>query len=83
MLDDGEVDALYTPRTPSCFARGSKNVRRLFVNADAEEERYYSETHIFPIMHTVVLRRDRYEANPWIARSLFKAFVQAQQFTYH
>lgn len=83
MLDDGEIDALYTPRTPSCFARGSKNVRRLFSNPDAEEEKYYSETRIFPIMHTVVLRRDRYEANPWIARSLYKAFVQSQQITYH
>lgn len=83
MLDDGEVDAMYTPRTPSCFARGSKNVRRLFPNADAEEEKYYAETRIFPIMHTVVLRRDRYEANPWIARSLFKAFAQAQQLTYY
>ena len=33
-------------------------------------------------MHTVVLRRDLYDKNPWIARSLYKAFVQAQQVTY-
>lgn len=82
MLDEGEIDALYTPRTPSCYSPGSKNVRRLFANPDAEEEKYYSETKIFPIMHTVVIRRDKYNANPWIARSLYKAFLEAQQITY-
>ena len=82
MLDDGEIDALYTPRTPACFANGSKNVRRLFPDFRAEEEKFYLKTGIFPIMHTVVLRREFYERNPWIARSLYKAFVQAQQIAY-
>jgi len=33
-------------------------------------------------MHTVVIRRELYEANRWIALSLYKAFVQAQRKTY-
>jgi 4,5-dihydroxyphthalate decarboxylase len=82
MLDDGEIDALYTPRTPFCFASGSKNVRRLFPDFRLAEEKFYLNTGIFPIMHTVVLQRDLYDKNPWVARSLYKAFVQAQQVAY-
>ena len=82
MLDEGEIDALYTPRTPSVFATGSKNVKRLFPNFRQEEEKYYRKTRIFPIMHTVAIRRDKYEENPWIAQSLYKSFVQAQKIAY-
>ncbi len=33
-------------------------------------------------MHVVVIRREVYEANRWVAQSLTKAFLQAQQRTY-
>ncbi len=62
MLADGELDALYTPRVPHGFGEG--RVRRLFADARAEEERYFAETGIFPVMHVVVLRRDVYERRP-------------------
>jgi 4,5-dihydroxyphthalate decarboxylase len=43
---------------------------------------YFRDTGIFPIMHAIVIRRDVYEQNRWIAQSLFKAFVEAQRQTY-
>jgi 4,5-dihydroxyphthalate decarboxylase len=82
MLDSGEIDALHTARAPSPFRNGSGNVRRLFQDYGAVERAYYEKTKIFPIMHTVVIRREIYEQNRWIAESLFKAFVAAQQITY-
>jgi 4,5-dihydroxyphthalate decarboxylase len=82
MLDAGEIDALYTARMPSTFVRGSGNVRRLFENYQAVERDYFSKTTIFPIMHTVVIRRDVYEKSPWVAQSLYKAFARAQQQAY-
>jgi 4,5-dihydroxyphthalate decarboxylase len=77
MLADGELDALYTPRVPHGFGEG--RVRRLFADARAEEERYFAETGIFPVMHVVVLRRDVYEQRPWLAQSLYKALEQARR----
>ena len=78
MLATGEIDALYTPRTPESFARGDGRVRRLFEPSGPAEAEYFGRTGIFPIMHTVVLRREVYERNRWLARSLFDAFQQAK-----
>ena len=51
-------------------------------DARTAEEAYWRETGVFPIMHTVVIRRDLYERSPWVAQSLHKAFVAAQRRTY-
>jgi 4,5-dihydroxyphthalate decarboxylase len=82
MLADGELDALYAPRIPSTFLSRPKDVRRLFEDYAEVERIYYRKTRIFPIMHTVVVRRDIYHAHPWVAQSVYKAFVQSQRFTY-
>jgi 4,5-dihydroxyphthalate decarboxylase len=82
MLADGEIDALHTARFPSTFTSRPDAVKRLFEDYVAVEKAYYKKTRIFPIMHTVVLRRDVYEANRWVAQSLAKAFVRAQRIVY-
>ena len=82
MLHDGEIDALYTARMPSSFKRNDGKVKRLFENYAEVERTYWRETGIFPIMHTIVMRRDVYEANRWIAQSLTKAFYESQRQTY-
>jgi 4,5-dihydroxyphthalate decarboxylase len=82
MIADGALDAMHTARTPSTFASRPGTVKRLFESYVEVEKAYYRKTKIFPIMHTVVIRRDVYEANRWVAQSLYKAFVQAQRRTY-
>jgi 4,5-dihydroxyphthalate decarboxylase len=48
----------------------------------ATRREYFQKTRIFPIMHTVVIRRDVYEKNRWLAQSLYKAFARSQQEVY-
>jgi 4,5-dihydroxyphthalate decarboxylase len=82
MLDTGEIDAIYTARMPSTFNKPNGNVERLFPDYRREEIEYFSKTGIFPIMHTMVIRRDVYEENPWVASSLVKAFERSKNFAY-
>lgn len=82
MLLDGEIDALYTARMPSSFLKGGGRVKRLFENYVDVERQYFRDTGIFPIMHTVAIRREVYEANRWVAQSLYKAFSEAKRRAY-
>jgi len=81
-LEAGEIDALYTARMPSSYRNGSGRVGRLFEDYHTVERAYYLKTRIFPIMHTIAMRREVYEKNPWVARSLYKAFAEAQRMVY-
>ena len=78
MLAAGELDALVTARAPSTFTT-TDAVKRLFPDYVEKEQAYFARTKIFPIMHTVVIRRDVYAKNPWVAQSLYKTFVAAKK----
>lgn len=78
MLAEGAIDALYTPRIPGPFADRDPRVGRLFPNVIPAEQAYHAASGIFPIMHVVAVRRDVYESHPWVAQSLYKAFVLAK-----
>ena len=78
MLDDGEIDAVMWANDPPSFMRRSPNVGRLFPNYQDVEADYFRRTGIFPIMHTVVIKREIYDRNPWVALSLCEAFVEAK-----
>lgn len=78
MLATGEIDAAITARPPDSFLQGKPGVVRLFPHFRAEEEAYFNATRIFPIMHVMAMRRSVFEAYPWIALSLQKAFEQAK-----
>ncbi len=77
MLAAGEIDALIGSRAPDCM-RQNPDVARLFPDYRAVEREYFQKTRIHPIMHCIAIRRAVYEANPWIAQSLYKAFEDAK-----
>ena len=78
MIDSGEIDAMMSPRMPTCFLEGSPRVRRLFANYKQAEMDYFRKTGLFPIMHVIVIKRSLYEAAPWVAQTLYKAFCEAK-----
>ncbi len=79
LLERGEIDALVTGNNPLSFRRGSPKVVRLLPNYRELERNYYLRTGIYPIMHTVVMRRDVYRRAPWIAKSLYEAFCTSKE----
>ena len=70
MLARGDLDAVISARDPGG--------ERLFADYPAQELAYFRKTRIFPIMHVVVLRRDVYERDRWVAMNLVQAFEEAK-----
>jgi 4,5-dihydroxyphthalate decarboxylase len=82
LLAMGEIDFLITGNNPMSFRRGVPTVRRLFPDYKTVEKDYYLRTRIYPIMHTVVIKRSLYREHPWIALSLYQAFCKAKDHCY-
>jgi len=78
MLRDGELDALFTARAPSSFLAGEPHIARLFPDTRKAEVAYYKKTKLFPIMHLIGIRKSLAERYPWLATSVYKAFVEAK-----
>ena len=78
LLAEGALDAIISPRAPSCFLDRNAPVGRLWPDSRAEEEAYFDATGFFPIMHCLAVRKDVAEAHPWLPAALFRAFAQAK-----
>jgi 4,5-dihydroxyphthalate decarboxylase len=78
LLESGELDGVFSAKSPSCFLRGDKNIARLFPNYRQAEEEYFASSKIFPIMHIVGIRRALVEQHPWLPVSVYKAFMEAK-----
>ena len=77
MLIAGELDAIGSPPRPRAYHPKSGPLTRLFPEFRYIEQQYFLKTGAFPPQHLIVLRREAWEANPWIAKSLTEAFIAA------
>jgi len=78
-LKNGVVDAIYCTGIPKAFENGEPWIRRLFPDAQGEMRSFVKRTGIMPITHIFVMKQDLAERAPWVAESLYHAFVQSQQ----
>lgn len=78
MLEAGEIDALISADIPESVLAGSPKVGRLFEDYETVERDWYRRTGIFPIMHTVVVKRRLADEQPALMRAVYDAFVAAR-----
>jgi 4,5-dihydroxyphthalate decarboxylase len=78
LLARGAIDALIGSRKPENLGR-DPDVARLFPDHRARERELYQDTKIFPIMHLIVMRRELHDRHPWLATSLYNAFVESKR----
>jgi 4,5-dihydroxyphthalate decarboxylase len=79
MLLDGELDAVLSAHPPASFLAGDPRMVRLFPDAQPVEEAFLDATGVFPIMHTVAIRREVMDRFPWVAGNLLTAFEAAKR----
>src|SRR5258706_5686422 len=64
MLQRAELDALFSIYLSKLFLEGSSRIARLFPNFRQVEQDYFRRTRIFPIMLTLVIRKNVYRDSP-------------------
>jgi len=79
LLLQGKIDAEVEPDLPESWVRGDETVVRLFPNFENQEREYYKETKIFPIMHPIIIKSEILKNEPWVAMSLFDAFMASRR----
>ena len=78
LLEARSIDAITGTSLPEAMRR-NPDVGRLFPDYVELEKDYYKRTGIYPIMHLVAIRKDVYERHPFVASSLYDAFVASKE----
>jgi 4,5-dihydroxyphthalate decarboxylase len=77
MLLAGDLEAIYSPPRPARYRRKEGPIVRLYPDCRAVEREYFRATGVYPPQHLVVLRREVWERDKWLARSLTDAFIRS------
>lgn len=80
LLAAGDTDAAIT--TDIWAPNIHPDIDFLFPNYGELEREYYKRTGYFPIMHTLLVRNEILEKEPWVAMSLFDAWMASKQACY-
>jgi 4,5-dihydroxyphthalate decarboxylase len=78
LLEARVIDATLGTSLPEAI-RTNPDIARLFPNYVELEKEHYKRTGIYPIMHLVAIKKEIYERYPFVATSLYNAFVEAKK----
>ncbi len=76
----GEIDAVIKgPLKDSRKPPEERLLRPLLEDPRKEEIQFFKRTGLFPIRHTVVMRKEAYERDPAAAQAIFNSYVSAKK----
>jgi 4,5-dihydroxyphthalate decarboxylase len=78
LIEERAIDATIGTSLPEAIRHNPK-IGRLFPDFVELEKDYYRRTGIYPIMHLIAIRKEIYERYPFVASSLYDAFVRSKQ----
>ena len=78
LLAEGAVDATLGTSLPNEI-RNNRDIVRLFPDYVERDKELYRRKKIYPIMHLVAIKKSIYERYPFVATSLYDAFVKSKQ----
>jgi 4,5-dihydroxyphthalate decarboxylase len=78
LLADGDIDATLGTSLPEEI-RTNPDIVRLFPNYVDVDKDVYKRKKIYPIMHLVAIKKSVYEKYPFVATSLYDAFVKSKK----
>lgn len=78
MLRDETADAFIYPHPPEEAMSGKHGIRRLFYDARAESERFFSKSMYVPIMHLIVMQDHVVKAHPNFPMALIHMWEDAK-----
>jgi 4,5-dihydroxyphthalate decarboxylase len=76
LLIAGEIDAVLSPPRPARYHPTRGPIKRLIPDFPRVEQAYFRSTGCFPPQHLIVVRRELWEANRWIAKAITEAFIR-------
>lgn len=79
-LAEGKIDAAVT--TGTWAPNVHPDIDFLFPDYADLERSYFQRTGFFPIMHTLLIKTDVLERDPWVAMSLFNAWQESKRNCY-
>lgn len=82
LLISGKVDAIFHPAEPKIYQDRNPIIERLFKDHRTVEHDFYRRTGIFPIMHSITIKKTTAERYPWMAKAIFEAYSKAKQLDY-
>ncbi|WP_286957422.1 hypothetical protein [Brevibacterium sp. UBA7493] len=79
LLNEGELDAVFTPFMPPGFSDPGSGMRRLFDDVTGEEQRFLSTQGYIPGIHILAVRAEAAETDSALPADLGRMFRESEQ----
>ncbi|MCC7372433.1 MAG: hypothetical protein IT306_28730 [Chloroflexi bacterium] len=79
LLLSGEIDVMVAAFMPTGFFSADSPIVPMFPDYPAWEKAYFKEHGYCPAHHLIKIRREVFERDPWIAKSLLDAFTASKR----